>query len=196
MSGRRCGRRSLTSASLLAAGITACLSLPAISQPATPSAAAPAATAAFVGKDGGKAGTAQLYETPSGVLIRLEVRGLPKKQWVALHAHEHGACSPHDGNKAAGGHFNPTGAQHGYMAPGGPHAGDLPNQQVGADGVLRAEVFAPTLSLGGAGRATSDLVGRTLMIHAKADDYVSQPAGDSGDRLACAPIVRASAPQR
>ena len=153
----------------------------------------PEATAIFVDGKGAKTGEAQLFETPSGVLIHVEVKGLPAGKWVAFHAHEHGACSPGDGHKAAGGHFNPTGAKHGYFAEGGPHAGDMPNQRVGSDGVLRAEVFAPMLSLGGAGRASSDVSGRTLMIHAKPDDYVSQPAGDAGDRLACAPVVRAGA---
>lgn len=160
---------------------------------AAPGARVSQATANFVGKSDAVAGEAELFETPSGVLIRVEVKGLPPGQWVAFHAHEHGACSPGDGHKAAGGHFNPTNAKHGYFADGGPHAGDMPNQYVGADGVLRAEVFAPMLSLGGAGKATSDITGRTLMIHAKADDYVSQPAGDAGDRLACAPVKRAAA---
>lgn len=150
------------------------------------------ATASFVDKNDAVTGDAKLYETPSGVLIRVEVKGLPPGKWVAFHAHEHGACSPGDGHKAAGGHFNPTNAKHGYFAEGGPHAGDMPNQYVGADGVLRTEVFAPMLSLGGAGKASSDLTGRTLMIHAKPDDYVSQPAGDAGDRLACAPVKRAA----
>ncbi|GHE70390.1 superoxide dismutase [Cu-Zn] [Camelimonas fluminis] len=153
----------------------------------------PEATAIFVDGKGAKTGEAQLFETPSGVLIHVEVKGLPAGKWVAFHAHEHAACSPGDGHKAAGGHFNPTSAKHGYFAEGGPHAGDMPNQRVDSDGVLRAEVFAPMLSLGGAGRASSNVSGRTLMIHARPDDYASQPAGDAGDRIACAPIVRAGA---
>lgn len=164
--------------------------VPAMAVAAGTTARTPQATASFVGKGDASTGKAQLFEIPAGVLIRVEVKDLPPGKWVAFHVHEHGVCSPHDGNKAAGGHFNPTGAKHGYFAEGGPHAGDMPNQHVGADGVLRAEVLAPALSLGGAGKASADISGRTLMIHAKPDDYASQPAGDAGDRLACAPIVR------
>lgn len=167
--------------------------LPAMALAAGTTDRKPEATAVFVNDKGAATGEAQLFETPAGVLIRVEIKDLPAGQWVAFHAHEHGACSPADGHKAAGGHFNPTSAKHGYFAEGGPHAGDMPNQRVGSDGVLRAEVFAPMLSLGGAGRASSDVSGRTLMIHAKPDDYASQPAGDAGARLACAPVARAGA---
>ena len=85
----------------------------------------------------------------------------------------------------AGGHFNPGSKEHGYDAANGPHAGDMPNQYVAADGTLRAEVLNPevTLADGEAG-----IRGRALMIHAGADDYRSQPSGDAGERLACAVI--------
>lgn len=178
------------------ASLVAGAALPAVAFAAGPDTGAgdrtPEATAIFVGKDATPIGDAKLFETQSGVLIRVDVKNLPAGQWVAFHIHENGACSPGDHHKAAGGHFNPTNATHGFFAEGGPHAGDLPNQYVGADGVLRAEVFAPSLSLGGAGKATSDLTGRSLMIHAKGDDYASQPVGNAGERLACAPIKPAA----
>lgn len=144
------------------------------------------ATASFVDAEGAASGTAELWAPPGGgVLIKIEVSGLPEDSWVAFHVHETGSCDHTTGHESAGGHFNPGSNEHGYMVEGGPHAGDMPNQYVPADGTLRAEVFnqALTLAEGDAG-----IVGRALMVHADADDYQSQPAGNAGDRLACAVI--------
>ena len=143
------------------------------------------AVASFVDGSGNAAGTASLAEVAGGVLITLEVLGLPAGEWVAFHVHETGSCDPATGHDSAGGHFNPAGSEHGYLAANGPHAGDMPNQPVGADGVLRAQVFnsAVTLADGDAG-----IRGRALMIHAKPDDYASQPSGAAGDPLACGVI--------
>ena len=142
-------------------------------------------SAGFVDAQGNDNGTAELTATPTGVLIKLEVTGLPPGQWVAFHVHETGSCDHTTGHESAGSHFNPTSKEHGYLVENGPHAGDMPNQYVPADGILRAEVFngAVTLDQGEAG-----IVGRALMIHAKGDDYQSQPSGDAGDRLACGVI--------
>ena len=165
----------------IATTIAACLmSTAALAQePAT-------ASASFVDAEGNSNGSAELSAVASGgVLVRIEVTGLPADQWVAFHVHETGSCDHTTGHESAGGHFNPSSAEHGYMAAEGPHAGDMPNQYVGADGTLRAEVFnaAVTLDEGEAG-----IMGRALMVHAGADDYESQPSGDAGDRLACAVI--------
>ena len=144
------------------------------------------ATASFVDAEGEASGTAELREASSGgVLIKVEVNGLPEDGWVAFHIHETGSCDAATGHESAGGHFNPGSSEHGYDAANGPHAGDMPNQYVPADGTLRAEVFnhAVTLAEGQTG-----IRGRALMVHAGADDYRSQPSGDAGDRLACAVI--------
>ena len=144
------------------------------------------AIASFVDAEGEANGSAELSAVSSGgVLIRIEVTGLPEDQWVAFHVHETGTCDHQTGHESAGGHFNPGSKDHGYKAANGPHAGDMPNQYVPADGTLRAEVLngAVTLEDGETG-----IRGRALMIHAKGDDYESQPAGDAGDRLACAVI--------
>jgi len=144
------------------------------------------ATARFVDADGEANGSAELWALPAGgVLIRLEVTGLPEDSWVAFHVHETGTCDHATGHESAGGHFNPGSGEHGYMAASGPHAGDMPNQYVPADGTLRAEVANPAVTLAGGDDA---IRGRALMIHAKSDDYRSQPSGDAGDRLACAVI--------
>src|SRR5690625_4606528 len=94
------------------------------------------AAAEFVDMEGEAAGTASLTETAVGVLMVVEVSGLPAGQWVAFHVHEEGACDHESGHESAGGHYNPTDAEHGYLVEGGAHAGDMPNQYVGEDGVL------------------------------------------------------------
>ena len=144
------------------------------------------AIASFVGADGEANGSAELWSAPTGgVLIKVEVSGLPEDSWVAFHVHETGSCDHTTGHESAGGHFNPGSKEHGYKAANGPHAGDMPNQYVPADGVLRAEVFNPAVTLA---EGDTGIRGRALMVHAAADDYESQPSGDAGDRLACAVI--------
>lgn len=143
------------------------------------------AKASFVGADGKDAGTAELTGTKSGVLIAIDIRGLPAGEWVAFHVHQTGRCDHATGHESAGGHFNPADAGHGYLSENGPHAGDMPNQYVPADGRLRAQVFNGMVTLGD---SDNGIKGKALMIHAKADDYSSQPSGDAGKRLACAVI--------
>lgn len=145
----------------------------------------PDATASFVDAEGNGNGKAELTQTPTGVLLDIEVSRLPAGQWVAFHVHETGSCDHETNHESAGGHYNPTSQEHGFLATEGPHAGDMPNQYVGDDGILRAQVFNPSV---GIGEGDSDIAGHALMIHAKADDYRSQPSGDAGDRLACGVI--------
>ncbi|OLP56000.1 superoxide dismutase [Rhizobium rhizosphaerae] len=143
------------------------------------------AMAEFVGKDGKSNGRAMLTAGKNGVLIEMELTDLPPGKWVAFHVHETGRCDPAGGHESAGGHFNPTKAEHGFLAANGPHAGDMPNQYVGQDGVLRAQVFNGMVKLDD---STTGIRGRALMIHARSDDNRSQPSGDAGERLACAVI--------
>lgn len=138
----------------------------------------------FIDVEGNEVGTAHLIGTPQGVLFSLDLSGLPASQWVAFHVHDNGECNPEDSFESAGDHFNPADVEHGYLTETGPHAGDMPNQYVGADGVLKAEVFNPLVLLEG----DDSIVGLALMLHTGADDYQSQPSGDAGDRLACAVI--------
>ena len=147
-------------------------------------AAAQDATATFIDAEGQEAGQAQLTSTNGGVLIALEASGLPPQQWVAFHIHETGECDPETDHESAGGHFNPTDAEHGYLTETGPHAGDMPNLWVDAEGVVRAEVFNAAVSLAD----ENAIQGLALMIHEGADDYESQPTGDAGARLACGVI--------
>jgi Cu-Zn family superoxide dismutase len=145
----------------------------------------PSATAKFINMAGEENGSAKLTGTEGGVLIEIEVTGLPASRWVGFHVHETGSCDPATGHESAGGHFNPTEAKHGYNVDGGPHAGDMPNQYVGADGTLRAQVFNGSVRLD---EGETSIRGKALMIHGGQDDYESQPSGDAGNRQACAVI--------
>ncbi|WP_145110879.1 superoxide dismutase family protein [Cereibacter sediminicola] len=142
--------------------------------------------ATFINSDGTPIGTAQLAPLPHGVLITLDLQGLPAESWLGFHIHENGECDQGNNFESAGGHFALADTDHGLMVETGPHAGDMPNQYVGADGILRAQVFNTFVQLGS--ENDSDLAGRALMLHSGPDDYVSQPAGDAGDRIACAVI--------
>lgn len=142
-------------------------------------------TANLVDQKGQAVGTATFADTPKGVLIKVEAKGLTPNTWVGFHIHEKGVCDPGDKFASAGGHYNPTGAAHGYFDPKGPHAGDMPNQYVAEDGTLRAHVFNAMVRMEG---GDAPIRGKSLMIHGHADDYKSQPSGDAGDRQACAVI--------
>jgi len=136
---------------------------------------------------GKKVGTVVLVDTPHGLLVRGTLTRFPPGRH-AIHFHETGRCEPPF--KSAGGHFNPTLKAHGMMDPGGLHAGDLPNLVVPKSGKLAFEVFAEELTLAGGPNTVLDGDGSALIIHAKRDDYHSQPSGDAGDRMACGAITK------
>jgi superoxide dismutase, Cu-Zn family len=141
------------------------------------------ARARMLGLDGDETGTATLTAAEAGgVLVTLQIEGLPEDRWVAVHVHETGECDASTDYDSAGGHFNPASREHGYHSAGGPHAGDMPNQHVGGDGVLRAEIHNPALTLSD---GDASVIGRAIVVHAGRDDYVSQPSGDAGARIAC-----------
>jgi Cu-Zn family superoxide dismutase len=165
-------RNSILRAALFAC-VAAGLALPA---------AAETASAILKDKDGKEVGTASLTDTPNGVLIRLDLTAVPAGD-QAFHIHQTGKCEPPD-FKSAGGHYNPDGTKHGLMNQEGPHGGDMPNLHVPADGKLSIEVLNTLVSLDGE-RALLDDDGSALVIHAGPDDYVSDPAGHAGDRIAC-----------
>lgn len=143
--------------------------------------AQPAATEVKLADGAGKpVGTAKLTQTAHGVLIAVELHDL-KPGAHAIHLHETGKCEG-PAFKSAGGHYNPAKKQHGFMVTEGPHAGDLPNIEVGAEGRAKAELLAADASLDALQN------GAALVIHARQDDYKSQPAGDAGDRVACGVI--------
>ncbi len=148
---------------------------------------AAAAEASLVGADGSDKGTVTLTETPNGILLTARLKNLPEGVH-GFHIHETGACTPDFG--AAGGHLAGGAAAHGFLAEGGPHAGDMPNVHVPASGALTIEVFNPRVSFDSGEGALFDGDGSAIVIHAGADDYESQPSGDAGGRIACGVIER------
>jgi len=169
--------------------LAACLTLAATQAAQADDAPPPAdpGIASVIDTEGNQIGTAQFEQTPAGVLISLAVAGLPAGEH-GFHIHQKGVCDTADGFKSAGGHFNPDGHEHGLKVEAGPHAGDMPNQFAGADGVMRVQVLNPNVTLGEGPNSLADMDGSALIIHAGADDYVTQPTGDAGGRLACAVI--------
>jgi len=143
-------------------------------------------TVEIVGGDGEVIGQVELLDGSGGLLIEVRVEGL-EPGLHGLHIHETGRCEPPD-FASAGGHWAPDGNAHGYLAEGGPHAGDLPNLSVAAGPAATVQhVFARGLSLGWLREGD----GSALLIHAGEDDYRSQPAGAAGARIACAAITGA-----
>ena len=151
-----------------------------------PAPAVQSARAELSDASGRRVGDATLQQLANGVLMVADLTALTSGTH-AIHLHETGQCVPPF--TSAGGHFNPTGASHGFRNPAGPHAGDLPNIHVPTSGALRVEIFASGLRLSGEG-GLLDEDGAAVVIHQFADDYSSDPAGAAGDRIACGVIRR------
>ncbi len=147
------------------------------------------AKATLVNTQGQKVGEATLAQTPEGVKIVMQVENLPPGEH-AFHIHEKGVCATPE-FATAGGHFNPFGKHHGMNNPAGPHAGDLPNITVGPDGKGKVETVAKLVTLKeGEKNSLFQPGGTSLVIHAAADDYMTDPAGNAGPRIACGVITR------
>ena len=140
---------------------------------------------------GKKIGSAVLSERGDGVLITVNVKGLPQGLH-AVHVHAVGKCEG-PAFTSAGGHFNPLSKKHGLKNPDGPHAGDLPDMFVNKDGMGRYEALMESMTLGAGGTSVFDADGSAIVVHATADDNVTDPAGNSGDRIACGVITKAAA---
>ena len=165
----------------LAASITGTLSL------AAPALAVDTASAVLRDASGKEVGAATFTVTPSGVLISLDLTAVPPGGH-GFHVHTTGKCEPPD-FKSAGPHFNPDHTQHGMMNLEGPHSGDMPNLHVPDSGKLQVEILNTLVSLDGdAGLLDND--GSALIVHAGADDYKTDPAGNAGDRIACGVVTR------
>jgi Cu-Zn family superoxide dismutase len=153
---------------------------------ASPALAVDKAHAVLKDKDGKEVGKVELTDTPSGVLMRLSLDGVPPGDH-AFHVHAIGKCEPPD-FKSAGPHFNPDETKHGLMNAEGPHAGDMPNLHVPDSGKLTVEVLNEMVTLD-AEPALLDDDGSAIVVHAAADDYQTDPAGNAGDRIACGVVT-------
>ena len=133
------------------------------------------------------AGNLKLTFAGDEVRVQGQLAGLQPGSTHGFHFHEKGDCSAPDGS-SAGGHFNPHGMAHGNPSAMPHHAGDIPNQIADAQGVAKVDVVVHGVSLGTG--ASDDVVGRSIIVHKDRDDYTSQPAGNSGARVACGVIQK------
>jgi Cu-Zn family superoxide dismutase len=141
------------------------------------------ATAAMRDAQGNDLGTLTLSDAAGGISIAGHLMNLPEGEH-GIHVHMTGACEPPF--ESAGGHWNPSNAQHGLENPQGPHYGDMPNLMVPAGGMVDVQLQ----TAGGTLAELLDADGAAVVIHSGADDQTTDPSGDSGDRIACGVVQR------
>lgn len=147
----------------------------------------PSATARLEATKGNTAvGLVRFAQSGDMVSISGEISGLRPNAEHGFHVHEKGDCSSGDG-MSTGGHFNPTAKAHGAHGHSEHHAGDLVSLKADANGVAKFSFESSSISVAS---GTADVVGRGLIVHRDADDYKTQPTGNSGPRIACAVIVK------
>ena len=128
---------------------------------------------------GADVGRVSASEVAGGLRFTIDAKTLPRGTH-GTHVHAVGQCTGPD-FASAGGHWNPTGMKHGSMNPQGPHEGDLPNLIIGTDGRGTIGITIPGATM--AGRMDAD--GSAFVVHAGPDDMMTDPAGNSGGRIAC-----------
>lgn len=170
---------------------TAPAEAPTANAPAANAAAEPAQTTARASLTPAAGGSASgnLELTSEGVAVRVrgEIAGLAPGKEHGFHVHEKGECSPPD-FASAGEHLNPTKDPHGGPKSASRHLGDLPNLKADESGRVAVDVSIPGATLEDKDGGPNQILGKALVVHAMPDDYKSQPAGDSGARIACGVI--------
>ncbi|MDQ1407036.1 MAG: superoxide dismutase, Cu-Zn family [Acidobacteriaceae bacterium] len=146
------------------------------------------AHADIVNAQGQKIGTATIRQAGTGIRLDVKVSQLPPGTH-GIHVHTVGKCEGPDFT-SAGGHLNPASRKHGKDNPEGPHSGDLLNIQVKASGDAEASLVDPNATLGDGPNSLFHEGGTSIVIHAKTDDYKTDPAGNSGARIACGVVER------
>lgn len=170
----------------LASALVACAHAPA------PLNRVAVAYATIVNAAGETRATAEMWQDADNVVhVEVQVSGMPPGPH-GIHFHAVGSCESTAAGAfaAAGGHYNPLGRQHGLDNSAGSHAGDAPNFTVNADGTGRASFTTDRVSLTDGSTSLFDADGSAIVIHAAADDQISQPAGNSGARIACGMVRR------
>jgi Cu-Zn family superoxide dismutase len=150
--------------------------------------ASKSAHADIVNAQGQNIGTAKIVPAKQGVKIEVSVSQLPPGKH-GIHIHAVGKCEGPD-FKTAGPHLNPDTKKHGKDNPEGPHAGDLLNLEVKADGTAKATLLDTMVTLGDGPNSLFHEGGTSIVIHEKEDDYKTDPAGNSGARIACGVIQK------
>jgi superoxide dismutase, Cu-Zn family len=149
----------------------------------------PTATANLIDAQGRSVGRVVLEQEEDGVDVEVHVQGLPPGAH-GIHLHQVGTCTPPDFMSTAG-HFNPSGREHGFENPRGPHDGDLRNIEVGPDGSGHFELENERVSLTTGPNPYLDADGGAIIIHRGPDDYRTGPTGEGGhDRIACGVFTR------
>ncbi len=184
------GRIALFIAAFALAGTPLLLAAPAV---AALKAKAVARLSNLAGKP---VGTVTFDAVNRGVLVTFDLQGLPPGAH-AIHLHTSAKCDPKTGFTSAGPILSLTpGKKHGFLAEGGPLAGDLPNQFAGADGRLHASTLTTGFSIGNGKRSIFDRDGVSIILDARGDDYRTQPLGNAGDRIACGVVIRTRGPAK
>ena len=129
-------------------------------------------------------GTAIFTKDGENITLSIEIRNA-SPGIHAVHIHENGDCSAPDGT-SAGGHWNPTDVAHGQWGVGEFHLGDIGNITVGDDGTGSIELTTDLWEIGTG--SDIDVIGKGIIVHADADDFVSQPSGNAGARIGCGVI--------
>jgi superoxide dismutase, Cu-Zn family len=167
---------------LAAAAVAGCAHLPGGSNKVAVAYATIAAT------NGDARGTAELFQDPDKIVhVRLQLHDLPAGEH-GIHFHAVGQCNGGGAFASAGAHYNPIGRQHGLKNSAGAHAGDAPNFTVAADGRADVSFTTDRVTLTPGSTTLMDSDGSAIVIHAAADDQVSQPSGNSGARIACGAV--------